>query len=363
MLQARAVQRALSAPGKLFLSGEYAVLWGGTARIAAVGPRTQAFVRRRADREVHVVLDEGRLVGHATHIGVGWGGEVPEGFRFVARTLDEALRAHGREVLGLELALAPSPMAPNGRKLGLGGSARATVLAAEAVRFVLEEKFDALKLSLLAHGKAQGLKGSGGDVAAIYAGGIVRYRRYDVGPLAQASGTGALAAALAGSPAVDLWRLPSPKVHLSYAFTEQSASTRLLITEVERRLGEDGRAAFVAETDGWGEVLERGILEGRFELIAEATERLEALLAGLGPLETEPMRQIVALARTHGSAGKMSGAGGGDGCILFSPDEQAQRATLEALGSRGFYTFPLTLEQGIRGEAAPDPLLTSWLRA
>ncbi|MDQ3274735.1 MAG: phosphomevalonate kinase, partial [Actinomycetota bacterium] len=38
------MQRALSAPGKLFLAGEYAVLWGGTARIAAVGPRTFASV-------------------------------------------------------------------------------------------------------------------------------------------------------------------------------------------------------------------------------------------------------------------------------------------------------------------------------
>ncbi|MGA9524378.1 MAG: phosphomevalonate kinase [Myxococcaceae bacterium] len=355
------MQRALSAPGKLFLSGEYAVLWGGTARIAAVGPRTHAFVRRREDREVHILLDLGRLVGHATHLGVNWRGEVPEGFHFVARTLDEAFRVHGREALGFDLALAPSPMAPNGRKLGLGGSARATVLAAEAARFVLEERFDALKLSLLAHGKAQGLKGSGGDVAAIYAGGIVRYRRYEIASLAQASGTGALAAALSSSPAVDLWRLPSPKAWLSYAYTEQSASTRLLIAEVERRLGDAGRASFVAESDSWGEVLERGILEGRFELIAEAAERLETLLSGLGPLETEPMRQILALARTHGSAGKMSGAGGGDGCILFSPDEQTQRATLEAVASRGFHAFPLTLEPGVRGEAAPEPRLLSWL--
>ena len=48
------MERALSAPGKLFLSGEYAVLWGGVRAVAAVGPRTAALVRRRADREVHV---------------------------------------------------------------------------------------------------------------------------------------------------------------------------------------------------------------------------------------------------------------------------------------------------------------------
>ncbi|MFP2913614.1 phosphomevalonate kinase, partial [Pyxidicoccus sp. 3LFB2] len=48
------MERALSAPGKLFVSGEYAVLWGGVARVAAVAPRTAAYVRRRPDARVHV---------------------------------------------------------------------------------------------------------------------------------------------------------------------------------------------------------------------------------------------------------------------------------------------------------------------
>ncbi|RYZ40629.1 MAG: phosphomevalonate kinase, partial [Myxococcaceae bacterium] len=43
------MERALSAPGKLFVSGEYAVLWGGVSRVAAVAPRTAAYVRRRQD--------------------------------------------------------------------------------------------------------------------------------------------------------------------------------------------------------------------------------------------------------------------------------------------------------------------------
>jgi phosphomevalonate kinase len=356
------VQRALSAPGKLFLCGEYAVLWGGTARIAAVGPRTEGFVRRRADRQVHLVLEQGRLVGQATPVGVNWGGEVPEGFSFAARTVDEALRVHGREALGFELLLAPSPGAPDGRKLGLGGSARSCVLAAEACRFVLDETFDALKLALLAHGKAQQLQGSGGDVAAIFAGGVVRYRRYDLQPLVAASGSGALGATLAQSAPVELWRLPSPRVYLSYAFAQKSASTRVLISEVERSLGAEGRKRFVDASDSLGERLERGLLEGRFEWVAEAAQELEALLGGLGPLETEPMRQIIALARTTGSVAKLSGAGGGDGCIVFSSDETTRLATLDALRARGFHAFALTVEPGIRGEASLGEPLSGWLR-
>src|SRR6185369_9346559 len=70
----------LSAPGKLFLSGEYAVLWGGTARLAGVGPRAWALGRTREDREVHLVLAEGRLVGTVTPLGVRWGSEPTEPF-------------------------------------------------------------------------------------------------------------------------------------------------------------------------------------------------------------------------------------------------------------------------------------------
>lgn len=352
------MQRALSAPGKLFLSGEYAVLWGGTARVAAIGPRTGALVRRREDREVHLVLEEGRLVGHATPLGVSWGAEVPVGFRFAARTVGEVFRAHGRDALGLELALAPGLTAPDGRKLGMGGSARACVLAAEATRYVIEAQLDSLKLALLAHGLEQNLKGSGGDVAAIFAGGLSRYRRYPVERLVGSSGG---PPALAESPPVDLVRLSPPLPHLSYAFAGESASTRGLIAQVEQRLDARRREAFVAESDELGAALEEGLVKGSFPAVSEAVGRLHGLLCGLGPLETEPMRRILALARSYGCAGKISGAGGGDGCVLFAPDAEAAARMREGLEARGFLTLPLTLEPGLRGDAAPDPVLQGWL--
>lgn len=354
------MERALSAPGKLFLSGEYAVLWGGTARIAAVGPRAGAHVRRRGDREIHVLLEEGRLLGHATPLGMHVRGEVPAGFHFAARTIDLALRAHARESLGFELALAPGPTV-EGRKLGLGGSARAVVLSAEAARFVLEERFDALKLALLAHALGQNLRGSGGDVAAIFAGGIVRYRRYALDPLVKAATTGQLLAALAGAPPVDLWRLPPAKVQLAYAFAGESASTPALISEIEQRLTGAARARFIDDSDSLGEALERALTSGDFAAVQEASAGLEALLAGLGPLETEGIRRILAIARTYGCAGKLSGAGGGDGCILFAPDEATRAALLDALSTRGIFAMPVEPQPGLRGETRPDPTLVGWM--
>ncbi|MCI0572925.1 MAG: phosphomevalonate kinase [Myxococcaceae bacterium] len=357
------MHRTLSAPGKLFLSGEYAVLWGGTSRIAAVGPRTTAAVRRRDDREVHLLLEEGRLVGHATPRGVAWGSEVTPPFAFAARTLDSVLRAHGRETLGFSVALAPSPAGPGGRKLGMGGSARATVLTAEAGRFVLDARFDALKLALVAHALGQGMKGSGGDVAAIAAGGIVRYRRYDVSALADASVTTRFDAALDAAPPVDLYRLSAPRVQLAYAFAGESASTRALIGRVEERLDEAARARFVARSDALGDALEEGLLRGDFTRVREASRGLRVLLAELGPLETDGLSGILGIAEAYGCTGKISGAGGGDGCILFCPDTERQAALLEGLSARGFLALPLELEPGLCGETLADPMLERWLQA
>jgi phosphomevalonate kinase len=357
------MERAFSAPGKLFISGEYAVLWGGVARVAAVAPRTAALVRRRADARVHVCLEEGTLKGSATPKGVRWEGEVPAGFAFVARTLDEALRAQARQSVGFELAVAPSAVGPGGLKLGMGGSACATVLAADAARFILEDRFDALKLALVAHALGQGGKGSGGDVAASFAGGVLRYRRYDTSALMAASNTGGFRAALMESPSVDVWRLPAPKMVMAYAFTGESASTRVLISQVEARMGEAARQAFVARSDALGHEMEAGLGGADFRAFKEAVAAQQALFQELGPTETEQMRRILAIASSYGCAGKQSGAGGGDGCILFAPSAETRAELMKGLEARGFHSMTLEVEPGLRGETQADPRLRAWLDA
>jgi phosphomevalonate kinase len=354
------MDRALSAPGKLFVAGEYAVLWGGVARVAAVGPRTTALLRQRQDRRVEVLLEGSKLYGDMTPAGVRWESPPSQEFHFVARTLDLVLRAVGREGPGFSLALAPSPTGPMGLKLGMGSSARAVVLAAEAARYALDARFDTCKLALLAHAEAQGGKGSGADVAACFAGTLVRYRRYEVKPLLEVAGTGALAARLADAPPVDLFRVPDVRLPLVYAFSGSSASTRVMIAEIERRLDQEGRSRFTLASDALGRDVEEGLSKGDFGAVDEAVTRLQALLKGLGPVVTEPVERLLALGRSFGCAGKISGAGGGDGCIFFCPDESARSALLEGLKARGVHALPLSLEAGLRGEPRGEPNLARW---
>jgi phosphomevalonate kinase len=354
--------RALSAGGKLFLAGEYAVLWGGTARVACVGPRTHAWVTPRDDRGVHLHQREGALRGVRTPLGVAWEGPVPPAFHFVARTVDLCLRAHGVEGTGFSLAFSPSPLGPGGRKLGMGSSARATVLAAEACRSVLGATFDGRVMALLSHAVAQEGKGSGGDVVASHVGGLVRYRRCDLGALLPHVSDGTLARALAEAPPVEARAVGPVRVPFLYAFAGDSAATPTLIRRAEATLDAAARASFARESDALGQQLEDALRGGAFGSLAEACEGLQRLLCSLGPLETEPMARVLALARAHGCAGKMSGAGGGDGCVLFAPDEASAASLLGALAARGFHAFRLQLEEGVRGEAAPPDDLRAWAR-
>ncbi len=352
--------RTLSAPGKLFLSGEYAVLWGGVARVLATGGRVTGAVRRRDDRRIDLLLADGRLSGVSTPAGVHWEEAVPEAFRVIARTVDEGLRAAGAERNGFSLAIEASRTV-GGHKLGFGGSARAAVIAAEATRSAVEGNFDALKVALLSHAGAQGGRGSGADVTACFTGGLVRTRRYDLGALVSASNAGRLGPALTASAPIDCARADLPRLPLVYGFTGTSASTSHLIREVEARFGEDERRAFVERSDALGDGLERALARGAFPETKETFAALQAHLSSLGVLPNPALQRMLAVADLLGCAGKQSGAGGGDGAVFVAPDDQAATLLVDAMTERGVVAFRIHPEPGLRGEGACPDELKAWL--
>jgi phosphomevalonate kinase len=213
---------------------------------------------------------------------------------------------------------------------------------------------------MLAHAEAQDGKGSGGDVAACSAGGLVRYRRWPIERVTSAASLG-LGLVAAGAP--DVVRLGTTALPASYAFSGQSASTRGMIGKVEAELESAGRQRFVESSDELGRELEEGLRASRFSQVDEACQALEQLLESLPGVGTPATTRILALARAAGSTGKVSGAGGGDGCVLFSPDEDARSALLAALEHRGFVAVPLSVEPGVRAESSAPPELRAWLSA
>jgi len=325
------VMKFLSAPGKLFVAGEYAVVWGGTARVLATGPRGLAAMQPREDCRVVLQLEAGGVEGELTPAGVLWSCPITAPFLFAARAVDKVVAGHGKPSLGFGLAMAPTPLV-QGHKLGLGSSARAAVLATNASLMALGSTEEPLELALRAHADAQGGRGSGADVAACQLGGLVRYQR-----------SSSLEAPLKA------YALHPKPFSLAYIFTGQSVSTVSMLRAIEARNNAKARQAFVLSCEIFGEQLERAWIQGEFEVLAEAVGALQSLLDTLlGEVAKPPaQQQILSLAKAYGCCAKQSGAGGGDGCILFAPDEGKREEVLEGFRRRGFWAMPLEVEAGL----------------
>jgi phosphomevalonate kinase len=273
-----------TAPGKLILTGEYAVLDGAPALVTAVDRR--AVARRDAVRGSSAFL-----LAVAREIAQRRGDD------------DPAARA------ALEIAVDSTAFYDShGTKLGLGSSAAVTV-AATACALAEGGTFDrdeVLAIALAAHANAQGLRGargSGADIAAAVHGGTIAFTGGRVQKLA--------------------W---PAQVTLVPFFTGAPADTATLVSKVMDTRGPDVDAALVAIADasraaqsalGAPPDLVATAVVAAFALAAVGIDRL-AMASGVDLVPTCVSSARRALGRLGGTA-KTTGAGGGDVGIAVIP--------------------------------------------
>jgi phosphomevalonate kinase len=289
-----------SAPGKLVLFGEYAVLEGAPALVAAIDRRATVELTRPAS----AWSVGGRPLG-------GPGLEVVEA------------------VLGLAHDAAPAEIridtaafvGPAGGKLGFGSSAAVAVALYGALRGAtaqLEAAFAAIEP---AHRRAQGGVGSGVDVAASLWGGVLSYRR---------------------GKAPERVSLPAG-VRLLAIDSGKSARTSDLVAAV-------ARAAPVREMARLADLAERGrsVLDDTaalFDLVEQFHEAMAALGRAAGvPIVSDEHAAIERAVRRAGGAYKPSGAGGGDVGVAFVDSEDAAQAVREAVTAAGFRALGISVD-------------------
>ncbi|MFU8804165.1 MAG: mevalonate kinase [Bradymonadaceae bacterium] len=282
-----------SAPGKLFLFGEYAVLSGGRAIVTAVDRRV--FATRHLNRT--------HYRAHGTK-----GLELP---RFV-------LEATGSTATIEHLETDVRALFEGSTKLGLGSSAASAVALCAAVLVHDEggrfDRDDVFRAASMAHRLLQQGLGSGGDVACATYGGTLAYSMSDP-------------------------RLPlsTPPIAVRPIWTGESASSTVLVRGVEEaraiRSEEVDRAltqiADVAENAV--RVMEVGAWSELPELVALGDEAMERLgLVSQATIITDRHRTLRKVALRHGAVVKPSGAGGGDFSLAVGTDVdwQAFRAQL-----------------------------------
>ncbi len=164
-----------SAPGKVVLSGEYAVLDGAPAVCVAVDRRARVEVHA-IDAAWHRVTTpgftdgEGRFVFNAGELTWLQGGDE---FGLVEAVVGSVgLESDG----GLSIALDTRDFIEDGTKIGIGSSAALTVALIAALRN-LGEVFDD---ALTAHRIFQKGAGSGLDIATAVRGGLIEFRSGEI---------------------------------------------------------------------------------------------------------------------------------------------------------------------------------------
>jgi phosphomevalonate kinase len=350
---------ASSAPGKVILIGEYAVLEGGAAYVRAVDvrarvriePRPEGFLLEAPDVNAPTVdfsLDPNGSViwGRPDHAP----DPVPAELGLAGVVLSEAfagvsLRSPCRIRLDTSEFFSATARGARG-KLGLGSSAALTVaLYAAVLRWAQPEERPVsrpdgmlVRLQTLHRNHQQG-RGSGLDIAASLHGGTFVYRRGrlepELVPLALPSG-----------------------LELLCVWSGQSASTGGFLERLAgwRRRNEQAHARYMRELS---EIAERGIeaaasgdAQGFCTALREYTRSLDNLGAATSlPIVSPVHRRIERLAAKRGLTYKPSGAGGGDIGIALADDTRAAQRFREDLRDEGFLvlTCPEAAE-GLRYE-------------
>lgn len=298
--------RGATAPGKALLCGEYAVLEGAPAIVAAV------------DRRVSVLWSDESV-------------PVPPEVGATLRRAEEELGALPRD-----LAVDVSALRRDRVKLGLGSSAASAVATAGAAFAAYGRDLDDSEtlhrvFSIALDGHASiAPQGSGVDVAASTFGGFLRFTRtqddIQFQPLAQ--------------PVNLLIRL---------VWTGHAARTSELVGKVQALRKDDPREyrrcmeRLSDLSDRFVSAFETGNATG---VIAEAAHYSKAMdmlgAAAEAPIVDQRLGRAAQLAARFSGSAKPCGAGGGDVAIAFFTDPDAARAFELACKDDGFHLIDVS---------------------
>jgi len=321
-----------SAPGKIVVTGEYAVLVGAPALVAAL------------DRRARCTMEDTDAGGwtFTTH------GFAPDALisrdallrgPLLPRTDPAHLCQHAlRQIDSVSVAVDSLPQNlrididsrsgfDGARKLGIGTSAAVCAALCGALLARCGSRLATFPVALAAHRSAQGGSGSGIDVAASCAGGLVRYETNATPRLERAAFPGGIAHAV-------IW-------------TGNSADTREHLNRFDVWRNGAIPRELAALTDASHRVA---------DAVGDASEfmrQLRAYSAALGALDdaarlgiySNAHRQLSDLGNDTGVVYKPCGAGGGDLGMAFTNEARAIESFERAAHTAGYKRLPVELDE------------------
>lgn len=288
----------VSAPGKLMLFGEHAVVYGRPCIVTAVDQRMMVLAERTSEEVMEVNAPEVGVKNLVMTLNDLKKGNFPSEIRFLGTAVKNFFKNY-HLAFGLKIKTRSDFLA----EFGFGSSSAVTVGVLKALSELFEVKMTNKELFDLSYKTVLEVQsvGSGFDLAAAIWGGTLYF--------------------VTGGK--KLVRLEAKDLPLVVGYTGVKADTPTLVKKVKNLYQAHPKSveAIFGAIATIVKEARQALIGGEFKRLGMLMNINQGLLEALG-VSTEKLSSLILAARRAGAYGaKLSGAGGGDCMIAFAPKE------------------------------------------
>ncbi|MFC3927765.1 phosphomevalonate kinase [Streptococcus caprae] len=298
-------------PGKLYLAGEYAILWPGqTALIKSIPIYMIAKIEAADTFEIRSDMFDYSV-----------GRKLDGNYSLIQETID-LFEDYSDSLLPPFNLQISGKMERDGKKLGIGSSGSVVILTLKALAEWTGMALSADTLFKLASAVLlrRGDNGSMGDLACISYEGLIAYRSFDRQRVAQWLSEHSLSEVLKRDwgYVIEPVQVAEPVTFLA-GWTQEPAISKDLINLVQSSIDE----AFLSNTQEAVLAIKAGLEAGDSQVVAAGLNRVHELLTDLHPaIYSEKLQALRQASQGLGAVAKSSGAGGGDCGVALLFDER-----------------------------------------
>ncbi len=317
----------VSAPGKLMLFGEHAVVYSRPCLVTAVDQRMRATVEFITELELHIEAPDVKVSGYKKSLKELGSGEIPKGAKFV-----EIAVKNFTSTYPLKSGIKVTTKSEFSSLFGFGSSSASTVCVIKALSELTGKKLSnnaIFELSYKTVLDIQG-KGSGFDVAAAVYGGILYY--------------------VIGGKVLKPVRIDSLPLIVGYSGVKADTVTLMNVVKETSKKYPKVIDGIYTEIETLVELGKKALVKKDWQSVGELMNINQGYLSAMG-VSTQKLADMIYAARGSGAYGaKLSGAGGGDCIIALSPEGKKKAVEQAIIEAGGEILKVKTNAEGVRVE-------------